>query len=254
MQTEILLTTLGLSAKAAKVYVTLLQLGPATMTQLAKAAAFKRPTTYLLVDELLMRGFVTATKNGKRTTYAAEHPRRLLQAMRTREHEMERVLPELEALYYEPKGRPRVGVYEGLQGTMQLYDELYESITTKREEALFFTAIGDLEERHPEILERFYATLNTLPRDYRMRELNHGDERAVTYAKNVRPRTGKNHHIRILDTKRFPFANTDMLIIGNKIMMFSLKDDLVAIVIENTQLANSQRALFNAAWEAGTEV
>jgi len=250
---ETVLHKAGLSSRAAKVYMTCLSLGSVTMTEIAKAASFKRSTTYLVVDELLMRGFLSTFKKGKKTYYAPEHPQRILQVLRTKEKEFERVLPELEALYYEPKDKPRIKVYEGWEAMLQIYDEMYEAIG-KKEEALFFSATGDLDENVPHAFEQFFERIREAPQHYRVRELNLGDERGKNLANMSKKLAGKNHKVRLLDPQKYHFLDTDSLIFGNKLIIFSFKKDIFTIVIESKQVADAYRAMYNAAWEAGEEV
>ncbi|MSR86828.1 hypothetical protein EXS70_01495 [Candidatus Peribacteria bacterium] len=246
---DALLTKLGLSPKAAAVYLACLQLGPSGMTEIAKAASLKRPSTYLVVDELLMRGFLSVSKKGKRTLYAPEHPRRFLQQLKTRERELEGMLPELEALYYEPRDKPRIRVFEGREAMMQMYEGVFRRLAEERGELLFYTAIGDLQENFPEALDRFF-TLVRGHDEFHIRELNMGDARGIQYAKDAKRMAGKNHQIRLLDPKKFPFSETDNLIYGDTLMMFSIKRDIFAVEIGHKQIADAHRALFNAAWEA----
>lgn len=244
------LVAAGVSARAAGVYLASLQLGESTMTQIAKAANQKRSTTYLLVDELLMRGFMSSSKKAKKTYYNAEHPQRILQTLRNREREFEKLMPDLEALYYTPSDKPRIRVYESLEAMVKVYDEMYASIEAGRE-ALFFTAIGDLESVIPDALSGFITMVRDSTKDYRIRELNYGDERGMRYLEETKNFRGKNHFIRNLDPEKFPFFNTDTLIFENKVCIFSFKKDVFTIVIENQQIADTHRAMFNAAWEIG---
>lgn len=245
---DALLTKLGLSPKAATVYLACLQLGPSPMTEIAKASSLKRPSTYLVVDELLMRGFLSVSKKGKRTLYAPEHPRRFLQLLKVRERELEGILPELEALYYEPRDKPRIRVFEGKEAMNHMYDDIFGRMRVEKKELLFFTGIQDLQENFPEALERFYRLIRE--GDFRIRELIEDSPAGKNYARNVAKLSGKCHVIRFLDPKRFSMAQTDNLIYGNTMMMFSIKRDIFAVEIEHKQLADAHRALFNAAWEA----
>lgn len=246
------LVSAGVSKRAAAVYVASLQLGQATMTDIAKAANQKRSTTYLLVDELLMRGFMSSAKKGKKMYYMPEHPQRILQTLRNREREFEKLMPDLEALYYNPSDKPRIRVYEGLEAMMGVYNEMYMHIQDKGE-ALFLTAIGDLMDNIPNAIHGFFDLIRESNAAYRIRELNMGDERCKKYMKETASFRGKNHLVRSLDPIKFPFFNTDTLIFENKVCIFSFKKDIFTIVIENRQIADTYRALFNAAWEVGEE-
>ena len=253
MELATTLSRAGVSDKAAKVYLSALQLGPSSMTQLSKAAGLKRPTTYLLVDELLMQGFLSTIKKGKRVVYSAEHPKRIHQSLQNREREFQKALPELEALYYEPKDSPRITSFEGIDALLGVYDEIY-SYMGKEGEVLFFTDLSNLMTHIPESFTGFVRSLSKLHPSYRLRELDLDGPRMDEYVAKANTFRGKNHHIRVLDPEKFPFANTDTMIYQNKVVLFSFKKVVTTVVIEHQQIADTQRALFNAAWEVGSEV
>ncbi len=251
---EEFLSKVGLSPKAAKTYIACLQLGPATMTDIARATGLKRPTTYLVVDELLVRGFLSSTKKGKRMYYAPEHPRRFVQILRNREKGMERLLPELEALYEGPKDKPRIRVFEGKEAMMQIYEDVFRWLAERGGELLFFTAIGDLQYNFPEALERFRKLLREGHGKYRVRELNVDDAAGRAYVASIRSFKGPHHRIRVFRKNQQVFFDTDNLIFEDKLMMVSIKKDIFVVVIEHQQIADTYRALFNAAWETGVEI
>jgi HTH-type transcriptional regulator, sugar sensing transcriptional regulator len=251
MSLESSLSRAGLTPKEVKVYLACLQLGSATMTQISKNSEIKRSSTYLIVESLQIKGFLSSFKKDVKTYYAPEPPQKLLNLIRAREREVESILPELEVIYNEPKEKPRIKIYEGIEALKQIYDELYDQLG-KKEEALWFTSIGDLEKNFPEAIDYYLRQLKK-KRDYRIRELNVGDSHGMAHAKRMKKIKGPNHHIRTLDPKN-SFSNTDNLIFGDKLVIFSIRKDLFVIMIENKNIADTYRAIFNAAWQTGKEV
>lgn len=251
MSFESVLAKTGLPENAIRVYLACLQLGQATISEIARAAETKRPTTYLVMDDLLMRGYASSVRKGSKKYYYAEHPSRILQLLKFKVREVERLLPELEAIYNEPKHKPKIKIYEGKESVKGIYDELYAHLG-KKEEALFFTSVGDLQKYFPEAIT-YYVNHLQKQKNYCIRELNLGDEQGIMYAKKIKPTLGKNHKIRLLDPS-LKFGNTDNLIFGNKLVIFSIRQDIFAIVIENKDIAETYRALFNGAWETGKEI
>jgi hypothetical protein len=165
-----------------------------------------------------------------------------------------RHLPELEALFYEPKEKPRIKIYEGKNGMLAMYDEMFGLMRESEDEMLFFTAIGDLEEHFPAALDRFYALLKEAKPGYRIRELNVGDARGKAYAKRIRALAGRNHHMRFFDAQLFPFTSTDTLIFRNTVNITSFHKELFTVSIESPFIAQTFRALFEAAWTTGKPV
>ena len=57
------LKNLGLNDKEANIYLALLQLGKSTATKIAKKSGLKRPTTYVIIEQLIDKGFVQKLVN-----------------------------------------------------------------------------------------------------------------------------------------------------------------------------------------------
>ena len=242
------LKKIGFDQKQTAVYLAALELGEATMTELAKKAEQKRPTTYLAVEEIQTQGLLSETKKGRRKVYSPVHPRRLVEIMRSREQQISEALPELLAIYNSPKAKPKIQVFEGVEGIKLMYRELYQSLN-KKEEALWFTRIDAIREHVPEAETEYLKMLRKL-NDPKIRELNYGNKEGKQWLKKSKSFRGKNHHIRILPLD-FEFGASDNLIFGNKLVTFSLKDDVFVIVIESKEIVKTYRTLFEWAWMQG---
>ena len=68
------LKNLGLNEKEARVYVALLQLGKATAYSVAKHSGLKKPTTYVILDDLIDKGIVSKVPRAKIMQYTAISP------------------------------------------------------------------------------------------------------------------------------------------------------------------------------------
>jgi predicted transcriptional regulator len=241
---------LGLSDKEAKVYMTSLELGESSITDIARKSGLKRTTAHLAVGQLVMLGLLSETIKGKRRIVAPVHPRRLLEIARLRAHQIEDNLGELVALYNTPKEKPKIQVFEGPEGMRALYSQLYQSLNN-REEALWFTRIDALQ-LFPEVISEHMNLLRRI-RNPKMRELNYDNTEGRKWVKDIKPHQGKNHQIRLLPTE-FEFGFCDNLIFQNKLVIFSLKKDLFVAMIESEEVVKTYRALFEAAWKQGKEV
>ena len=241
---------LGLSDKEAMVYMTSLELGEASITDIARKSGLKRTTAHLAVGELVMLGLLSETVKGKRRVIAPVHPRRLLELARLRANQIEDNLSELVALYNMPKDKPKIQVFEGPEGMKALYHELYQSLNNK-EEALWFTRI-DAINLFPEVIAEHMNLLRRL-RNPKMRELNYDNPAGRKWIEDIAPHLGKNHLIRLLPAD-IEFGFCDNLIFQNKLVIFSLKKDLFVTMIESEEIVKTYRALFEAAWKQGKEI
>lgn len=248
MDINLIIKNTNLEKNQAILYIAALELGEATMTELAKKAGFNRATAYAVVEELEIEGLIAQIQKGKRKMYSAVHPRRLLQIADFKKKKVEDALPELVALHNLPDAKPKIQVFEGLTGIKLLYKELYISLNNK-EEALWFANIKALKENIPEAITEFKKMLRQL-NNPKIRQLNYGDEDGIKWSEEMKKRLGKNHQVRTLPTT-FEFGYTDNLIFENKLVIFSLRNKVFVTVIENEDVAKTYKALFEWAWRQG---
>lgn len=112
------LKTLGLSEKEAKIYFVLLQLGPSTPYKMAKRSGLKRPTAYVIADELVEKGYAVKAP-GDKHTYIARPPEVIYEEREEKMLEAKKTLPELQALKGGVADRPAVLYFEGQEGMRQ---------------------------------------------------------------------------------------------------------------------------------------
>ncbi len=112
------LKTLGLSEKESKIYLALLQLGPSTPYKMAKRSGLKRPTAYVIADELVSKGYAVKAP-GDKHTYIARPPEVIYGEREVKMLEAKKTLPELQALKGGVADRPAVLYFEGQEGMKQ---------------------------------------------------------------------------------------------------------------------------------------
>src|SRR6266404_3687884 len=121
------LEEIGLNEKQASVYLALLELGTSTVHPLATKAGIKRPTTYLVLEELQAKGLVSVVPRAKKALYTAESPQKLVSDLNNKQELVKRFLPNMLALYNEKKDKPQVQLFEGKEGIKLLYQKIYSS-------------------------------------------------------------------------------------------------------------------------------
>ncbi len=241
-----IIKNLGLSDTQARVYLTLVEAGELSMTELAKKAELKRPTTYLAVEELEFLGIISKIKKAKRFVYSATHPRRLLNLINNRKKDFEGIFKQLEESFYTASERPQVQVFTGMTAMRDAYRTVFEKIANG-EEGLFLGNIGSLLEKYEELSREYIQYLLSIERP-RVREILFDTSDARMWASEVKKRsTSPTHQIRFID-KSFPFGKTDCLIVGDTVYMFSLGTELCVTIIKSEEITMTQKALFEWVW------
>src|SRR3989344_6316359 len=118
------LTRIGLTEKAARVYLAALDLGEASVLQLAARSGLMRTTIYYTIDELMHFGALTETKCDKKTLYIPEKPQIVLKRIRENVHEFEDLLPTLQNRMHSAYPAPRTYFLYGVPGFKQIWDKI----------------------------------------------------------------------------------------------------------------------------------
>lgn len=238
------LTSLGLEEKQAKVYIASLE-GAGTVAELALRAELKRPTVYLIVDELKSRGLLSTSIQGRKTVYTAAAPTVLRQLAEQRLRAVEQALPSLESLTATQPGRPKVQVYEGRSGMELVYREML-----RQREVIFWADIAGVYDQFGEIYEQFLKRVRA--GEIAGRELWSDTPSNRRYARRLKREKLGAYEIRIGKNRRF-FG--DAFSYGQVVVFISLKaHNLFVIRIENEDIVNSLRSLFDLAWQSAKRI
>lgn len=117
----------GLSNNEAKLYIAALELGEASIQDMAKKTAVKRTSIYYMLDELEAKGVLTTVKRNKKTYYIATSPTDLLKSFRQRLIEFEKTADILEQHKGKIFKRPRIYFLQGPSGFKQVWNLIFSS-------------------------------------------------------------------------------------------------------------------------------
>jgi len=118
-----LLTATGLGDKQARCYLTLLELGELTVTELAKNSGIKRTSIYNFIEELQVRGLVSRIARSRRWYYRAEPPEKLFHSFLAQVNTFEQALPLLARAYDNKNLKPSVTYLEGAKQVRHIIKE-----------------------------------------------------------------------------------------------------------------------------------
>ena len=111
---ERLLGKFGLTPKEIQAYLAMIKLGPATAGQIASRAGLKRPTVYIILEELRQKELLLKIPHTKKAIYQAKSPQELYNQMAEQVGELHEALPQLRSIMGENK-RIRTLYFEGLK-------------------------------------------------------------------------------------------------------------------------------------------
>ncbi|MDP3697781.1 MAG: helix-turn-helix domain-containing protein [Candidatus Taylorbacteria bacterium] len=241
------LKNLGLSENEAKVYMAMLELGPANVLDISAKAGVNRPTTYVQIEVLKKVGLVSTQTKGKKQLFIAESPEQLefmIDRQKTeldqKKEELHKLLPELTNLFNLSDSKPQVRFFEGREGLMKMHSELLKS---KNAEVVSFTSTDGLLKIFPD----YSKTLSS-------KRIHRGIRSRLIYTNVGEPVLKKHDDNMLREAKyvspdKFPFKS-DVTVYGDSISISAFEGNVVGVLITHRELADSFRALFNLLWDS----
>ena len=125
---------MGLGEKEAKTYLALLELEVASVGEIVKASGLNRSSTYVTLEMLKKKSLVSITGEELVLRYVATSPEVLLRSVEDsplkEQQKLERIkslIPELKGMHKGTKSRPKVRVFEGVEGLGIALTEAFET-------------------------------------------------------------------------------------------------------------------------------
>lgn len=231
------LTSLGLSDKEAKVFLSCTENGTTVVSNIAQSAGINRVTTYDILEKLKQKGLVSFYTKKKIKYFTAIDPEILLQEYEERTNNLRRALPKFKAIKGEIT-HPRIRYFEGLEGIKTIYAESLNSKT----DILNYCNSTEIRKVWTSY-DQDYVEKRAKKKIF-LRGLAPKDQAG----EKVHQSDAKYHReTRLIPSEKFNFTN-EINIYDDKVAIISFKDELIGMVIESQEIANSQRAIFEMCW------
>src|SRR5476649_677872 len=127
------LAKLGLSDTEAKLYLTLLESGPASVRDVAQRIGLKRTTAYLYIENLMKKGLITKNVIDSRSLISPIQPTESLTALikenevqaKAMEAQLPNIVSEIKESIQMMKGNDQFKIknYKGANGVKTVYEE-----------------------------------------------------------------------------------------------------------------------------------
>ncbi len=239
---EQILIEYGLNEKEAILYTASLSIGDRGMSELAQKAGLKRTTAYVVFKSLESKGLMSSFKMKSGLKFAATPPEILIKKAQKQVQELQSVLPQLKALENKPDFRPQINYFEGKQGYLvAAEDSLRVPNSTLRH-------IGALTEAH-KIVGLDYDTKYYIP----TRIKKHIFFKALYFKSQTEEEIKNRNQVEELREIRYLpeeyIHKTSVLIYGDKVVIFSTKKELITVIIESAEIAESERQKFDLIWD-----
>lgn len=230
------LKEVGLTESEAEVYLILLNLGEATVYQIADQSKIARPNIYDTVKKLLEKGLATSISKNNKKYFKPVAPLKLLEIIKDKEKNLSDLLPELTKAYETKKAKPLIEIFEGAEGIKTIMNDMvkekwdiwiFNGVDTK----YFFKHIPEFN------LKR---VLNEKKRKH--------IKTKMLYSKNVTPIKGPGYSLKQLPGEEFGCVS--YWVYGDRAVIGIWSEPMVIIRIVSEEVAKVYKKSFELVWDS----
>jgi len=241
------LQKVGLSDKEARVYLAALELGQALVQNIATKSQVNRATSYFVLESLVAKGLCSTFQKEKKTYYIASNPDTILgmfevqmKGVEQTKKVFESILPDLKLISNREQNKPVVKFYEGKPGMLNGFGEFYKQKSKDNSEPVRMIYNRDLLEKSFTIQEL---------EDFRKVRLTHEIKSKALYKKSgeARKSTSDGSRIKLANDKK---VEVDISMYDDRINISSMKNRCSAIIIQDKDIVETLKMLFDLAWKA----
>lgn len=233
------LKTIGLSDKEALVYVALLEIGEATVVQIARQTKLKRPTIYIILDSLRDKELILKIPYAKKAVFIAKDPDDFFRASMIKTKAAYDKLSEIKAIQ-KKENKISVRYYDGEKGV---------------EEALFYR----IEELKKTEVVGFFAKAEKITAN--LINISH-HWRRVMFENNIKLRGIAPKHDTLKDFRKTDdalgqifksiphntYSSNCSIDATSLFVRMVLFDANQAIIIENPEIVKTVKEIFESRW------
>lgn len=232
------LEKIGLNQKQANIYIAGLELGEATILQLANKSKIKRSTVYEQINSLLSIGLFKKTLRNKKIFYIANNPNVLKIIQNERSEILSFLMPALNNISSNSKEKTDIYFYNDIEDIRKIY---LEKLSMQRTETLGFSSKNFIEKLGNDWLIKYIQ---------KRKYLNIGAKEIVNKnAEKWQLRDDKD----LRTTKVLPsdkFFEIGIEIYDECIIISQLTNQNLCLVIESKLVRDAMKTMFEIIWQS----
>lgn len=236
-----LLSDLGLSTSETDIYLASLQLGEASVAEIAHAAKLPRTTAASILERLRTLGFVSLQKNKGKFIYWIEDPSVLMDSQKAKLDTMQQLTGRLHSAYHKGDKKPTAEIYDSRGSIVNLISKI---LGDARKGDLMLTIDSPNANNYQQVMtdELFHAlSRQKVAKGIQTRSLIPSGQEG-----DVRPQA-LAHAITVKVMPSGIFFDSSLWICGPSVVLFS-GTHAFAIRVVNRHMAESMRSIFEYLW------
>lgn len=235
MNAEETLHELGLPQNATKIYLSLLESGKLSVSEIATKSGVHRVNVYDAVKPLMKQNLVSEVKSGKKRLFMANNPEHLKAILRKKEEKLNEIIPALTKRFVTAENKTQT--YEGLEGIKQI---LHDMLDTGEEICAF-----GIPQKMPELLAGHLLT-------FHRRRIEKSIPIRHIYNENAQERIRHLNSIAKSKARYLPpeySVPATTIVYGKKVAFWIWSEEPFSVLIESEKMAGAYRKYFELLWK-----
>jgi len=240
---------LGLDEEEIQIYLTLSEYGALSVSRISGITKIGRINCYHYTEKLQEKGLIRLSQKSKVMHFSADTPKVFINREIERLNLAREVVPEIMAIAAQSPGKPKIQFFEGKRGLQNIFDQMLE---LRGGEIVSFSNFDELGTFMPGFLKNHFKA--RLDQNIKTRFISPRTEFSEGFAKQFFPKDfdQKLLEIFLISPDEFYF-DSDISIFGGSIAIMNLNEkNPIGVLIENTELFRTQKAIFDLAWLGAT--
>ena len=235
------LKKLGFSEKEASVYTKALELNSFSVAGMANLTGLKRPTCYLIIDNLVQKGLLTVMPRGRKSLYCAESPEIIVKNMEKAVSLAKLVTPQLQKIKVKDSPAPTIKFFTGRLGVEAIYSDVL-----KEKEGTTLLSMTPARQIVEVVGEEFFADWIKKRTTRKINSRVLAPERDRDHGAIVKTNQSEMRETRFLP-KDFNL-DTTLGIYNDKVAFFSTAKDNIGFIIKSEEFSQTMRNFFDHLW------
>ena len=246
------LQQLGLNEKQAKVYEILLNFGKAGIKDILQKTPYKRGDLYNILYSLQDKGLIAEKKGNNKKIFILENPNHLNEMIEAQERQLkenkeilETILPDFKINYNTVFDKPGVKYLEGINGFKKIYQDI---LKTKKNLRIFSSPHDKTNTEMEKIIERNIDKQKQAGITTQVFVSNE----YIKSKKQLEKLKNQGIEARIIPDQSLAVPS-QIVIYGDKVALTSLKNELITTLIENKNISQAWKMIFDYIWNTSCE-
>ena len=239
------LSQLGLTPMEAKVYLAILALGSASLSDIAAKGPFNRSSLYPVLESLSEKKFLFLSIKGKRTRYTAEAPEKIKLILKDKLSMLDEALPELLLIANKSAVKPKIRFREGYEGIKQAF---IDSLHAKDSVLLAFCGADVLTSIRNKSLQTFWEK-EYVPKRTKLGksvQIIFPDNEVGKYMRGLDKSSSRES--RFVPASQYPFE-CEIHVYDNTVAFISYNEkEEFALQVESPYIARTVKMIWRIVW------